>query len=222
MPRSKRSKSNSGIGLKENSISLREKGSFVMPVAPTPPTKPTPPVVPMLTPAGSDTTADTPAAPVASSIPNSSKPVNTELSGMAKKVDELGKAFQGKPAPTKGSEKAASATTTLNKANSIQIAPTSGADSQTIVAAQTAVPDKTPVVNSKPSSLSYIPFIGILAVIAVVLVGLRLFKKQTNKRRTLVDYSQRTTAVMNKEGLDIVVTPQTKTPKVARNFEVRV
>ena len=190
-------------------------------VAPTPPTKPTPPVAPTLTPAGSHTAADLSPAAAANVSQNLSKPVSTELSGTAKKLDELGKAFQGKPVQAKTGEKTAPAPTTINKTNSIQAAPAASTDSQA-VSAQTAVPDKPPVVNSKPSALSYLPFIGIVGVIAVILVGLRLVKRKTKQQRTLIDYSKRTTAVMNKEGLDIVVTPQTTTPKVKSNFEVRV
>ncbi|MBP2663465.1 MAG: hypothetical protein H6Q71_1413 [Firmicutes bacterium] len=190
-------------------------------VAPTPPTKPTPPVAPTLTPASSHTAADLSPAAAANSSQNSSKPVSTELSGTAKKLDELGKAFQGKPVQTKTGDKTAPAPTTINKTNSIQAAPAASTDSQA-VSAQTVVPDKPPVVNSKPSAFSYLPFIGIVGVIAVILVGLRLYKRKTKQQRTLIDYSKRTTAVMNKEGLDIVVTPQTTTPKVKSNFEVRV
>jgi hypothetical protein len=190
-------------------------------VAPTPPTKPTPPVAPTLTPAGSHTATDLAPAAAANSSQNSSKPVSTELSGTAKKLDELGKAFQGKPVQAKTDEKTAPAPTTINKTNSTQAAPAASTDSQA-VSAQTAVPDKPPEMNSKPSAFSYLPFIGIVGVIAVILVGLRLVKRKTKQQRTLIDYSKRTTAVMNKEGLDIVVTPQTATSKVKSNFEVRV
>ena len=190
-------------------------------VAPTPPTKPTPPVAPTLTPADSHTAADLAPAGAANSSQNSSTPVSTELSGTAKKLDELGKAFQGKPTQTKSGDKTAPAPTTVNKTNGIQAVPAAGNDSQA-VSAQTTVPDKPLVVNSKPSAFSYLPFIGIVGVIAVIVAGWRLVNRKTKQQRTLIDYSQRTTAVMNKEGLDIVVTPQTTTSKVKSNFEVRV
>ena len=193
-----------------------------MPVAPIPPTKPTPPVAPTLTPAGSSAATDLPTSAATHSIPNSSKPVSTELSGTAKELDELGKAFQGQPAQTKNGEKSAPAAPTINKTNNIQAAPAAGSDSQAVVSAQTAVPTKPLVVDSKPSGLSYLSFIMIVGVIAMILVGLRLFTRKTKQQRTLVDYSKQTTPVMNKDGLDIVVTPQATTPKVKSNFEVRV
>ncbi|WP_094604340.1 hypothetical protein SPSIL_051380 [Sporomusa silvacetica DSM 10669] len=193
-----------------------------MPIAPTPPTKPTPPIAPTLTPTGSHTGSDFPPASSSNSTPNSGKTVSTELSGTAKKLDELGKAFQGKSAQTKAGEKSAPAATTTNKTNSIQSAPAAGSDSQAAVSAQTAVPAKPPVVNSKPSGLSYLPFIGIVAVTAVILVGLRLFKRKPKQQRTLSDYAKKTATVINKEGLDIAVSPQTTAPKVEKHFEVRV
>lgn len=193
-----------------------------MPIAPTPPTKPTPPIAPTLTPTGSHTGSDIAPASSGNSTPNSGKPVSTELSGTAKKLDELGKAFQGKSAPAKDGEKSAPAAATTNKTNSIKAAPAAGSDSQAEVLAQTAVPAKPPVVSSKPSGLNYLPFIGVVAVTAVILVGLRLFKKKPKQQRTLSDYAKKTATVTNKEGLDIVVSPQTTAPKAEKHFEVRV
>jgi len=193
-----------------------------MPIAPTPPTKPTPPIAPTLIPTGSHTGSDLPPASSGNSTPNSDKTMSTGLSGTAKKLDELGKAFQGKSAQTKDSDKSAPAATATNKTNSIQAAPIAGSDSQAAVSAQTAVSAKLPVENSKPSGLSYLPFIGIVVVTAVILVGLRLFKKRPKQQRTLSDTAKKTATVINKEGLDIVVSPQTTAPKVEKHFEVRV
>lgn len=193
-----------------------------MPIAPTPPTKPTPPIAPTLTPTGSHTGADLTPAAAGNSTPNSSKTVSTGLSGTAKKLDELGTAFQGKSAPAKAGEKSAPAATTTNKTNNIQAAPATGADSQAAASAQTAVPAKPPVANSKPSGLNYLPFIGIVAVAAVILIGLRLLKKKPKQQRMLSDYAKKTAAVTKKEGLDIVVSPQATAPKAEKHFEVRV
>ncbi|CQR72999.1 hypothetical protein SOV_47870 [Sporomusa ovata DSM 2662] len=193
-----------------------------MPIAPTPPTKPTPPIAPALTPTGSHTGTDHPPASSGSSTPNSDKTVSTGLSDTARKLDDLGKAFQGKSAQTKDGEKSAPAATTTNKTNSIQAGPAAGPDSQAAVSAQTAVPAKPPVVNSKPSGLNYFPFIGLVAFTAVILVGLRLFKKKPKQQHTLSDCAKKTATVTNKEGLDIVVSPQTTAPKAEKHFEVRV
>jgi hypothetical protein len=53
-------------------------------------------------------------------------------------------------------------------------------------------------------------------------VGLRLFKNKEKNQRTLVDYSNKPTAVVDKDGLNIIVPNQTKAPKVKSNFEFRV
>ncbi|HWR44860.1 hypothetical protein [Sporomusa sp.] len=193
-----------------------------MPVAPTPPTKPTPPVAPAFTPSRSNTASDLNTASPANSTQNLSKPVSPEVSGTAKKLEGLGEAFQGKATQTKGGEKAEPAATEVSKTNSIQAAPIASFDSQNGVSSQTTVPTKPPAMDSKPSSLSYVPFIGIMGVIVVILLGIRVFKMKTKQPRTLIDYSKRSTTVMNKEGIDIVVSPQTTAPKVKRNFELRV
>ncbi|MBP2630592.1 MAG: hypothetical protein H6Q70_1220 [Firmicutes bacterium] len=184
---------------------------------PTPPTKPTPP---SLTPTGSHSAADTSATTApANATQNSSNLVNPEVAGAAKKVGEIGKALQGNQNQIKDGAKAAS--DTAAKASSKQAIPVASTDSQDAVATQTTVL-KEPAVNNKPTSLSYAPFIGIVVVVAVVLVGLRLFKNKTNEPRTLIDYSARTSTVMSKEGIDIAVSTQTTNNKVKKNFEVRI
>lgn len=185
--------------------------------APTPPTKPTPPV---LTPTGSHSAADssTTTAP-ANSTQNSNNSVSPEVAGAAKKVGEIGKALQGNQSQSKDGAKEASdtAATASNK----QAIPVTSTDSQDAVAVQTTAL-KSPAVNSKPTSLSYAPFVGIVVVVAVVLALLRLFKNKTKEPRTLLDYSERTSTVMRKEGIDIAVSTQPTNNKVKKNFEVRI
>ncbi len=189
-------------------------------VAPNPPTKPTPPV---LTPTGShpasDSDSSTTTAP-ANSTQNSNSLVSPEVAGAAKKVGEIGKAIQGNQVQPKDGAKEAS--DTAAKASSKQAIPVASTDSQDAVATQTTTSLKAPAVNSKPISLSYAPFVGIVVVVALILVGLRLFKNKTKEPRTLIDYSARTSTVMSKEGIDIAVSTQTTNNKVKKNFEVRI
>ncbi|MBP2630457.1 MAG: hypothetical protein H6Q70_1085 [Firmicutes bacterium] len=187
-------------------------------VAPTPPTKPTPPV---LTPTGSHLGMDssTTTAP-ANSTQSSNNSASSEVAGAAKKVGEIGKALQGNQAQSKDGAKEAS--DTAAKASSKQAIPVASTDSQDAITTQTTTAVKSPVINSKPTSLSYAPFVGIVVVVAVVLVGLRLFKDKAKEPRTLIDYSARTSTVMSKEGIDIAVSTQTTNNKVKNNFEVRI
>lgn len=185
--------------------------------APTPPTKPTPP---SLTPTGDHSAADTSTttAPT-NAAQNSNNSVNPAVAGAAKKVGEVAKAIQGNQSQPKDSAKEANDNT--DKASVSKTIPVAATDSQDAAAAQTTVA-KPPAINSKPTSLSYVPFIGIVVVVAVVLVGLRFFKNKTKEPRTMLDYSQRTNTVMSKEGIDIAVSPQEPAPKVKKNFEVRI
>lgn len=185
---------------------------------PTPPTKPTPP---SLTPTGSHSAADTSTTTApANATQNSSNLVNPEVAGAAKKVGEIGKALQGNQNQTKDGAKAAADTT--DKASVSKTIPVAATDSQDATNTQTTTAVKSPAINSKPTSLSYAPFIGIVVVVAVVLVGLRFFKNKTKEPRTMLDYSQQTNTVISKEGIDIAVSPQAPAPKVKKNFEVRI
>ena len=190
-------------------------------VPPTPPTKPTPPVAPARTPASSNTSPNLPAASPTESAQKSSTPQSAEVSGIAKDLEGIRKAFQGKSTQVKDGEKVAPAVTT-SQSNSIKKAAPAPFGSQEGGSAQTTVPPKPLVMDSKPSSLSYVPFVGIVGVVAVILLGLRLFKTETKQPRTVIDYSKTTTTAMNKEGIDVVVSPQTTAPKVKSNFEIRI
>ncbi|SDF13192.1 hypothetical protein [Sporomusa acidovorans] len=196
-----------------------------MPVAPTPPTKPTPPVPPTLTPTGSNASADTHTAAPANSTPNPGKTVNTEATGAVRQLEGLGRAFQGNSPPKTG-EKPGTSDKPANQTQGIQATPaqSAGSGSQAEFSAETAVPAKPPLVESKSLGSGYYMFlVGIVAVVAIVLVGLRLFKnKRKNKQpRTSLDFSKRTTAAMNQEGIHIVG-PQVAAPEGEKHFEVRV
>ncbi|WP_139796312.1 hypothetical protein [Sporomusa malonica] len=143
------------------------------------------------------------------------------MSSTVKELEGLGKAFQGNSTQTKVGEKSEPAAATVSKTNNMA-APIASFDSQARISTQTAVPAKLPAIDSKPASVSYAPFVGIVGITAVILMGLRLFKNRTKQNRTVIDYSKRTTTVINKDGLDIVIAPQTTAPKVKQNFELRV
>lgn len=195
-----------------------------MPVAPTPPTKPTPPVPPTLTPTGSNPSDNTHTGSPANQAQTPSKPVNTEATGAVKQLEGLGKAFQGNSSPKNG-EKPGAPDKPANQTQSIQTVPAQSAGAQAELSAETAVPAKPPVVESKSLGSGYYMFlVGSVVVVAIVLVGLRLFKnKRKNKQLcTAVDSSKQTAAVLNKEGIYIVAPPQAAAPEGEKHFEVRV
>ncbi|MDF2874148.1 MAG: hypothetical protein K0R22_831 [Sporomusa sp.] len=190
-----------------------------MPVAPTPPTKPSLPVVPTVTLPNSNTAGDQHTPAPANQTQPPGKSVSPVVTGTAKELEGLGKAFQGNSTPHKAEAKAEpAAKETPTKS---MIAPGRSFDSQAGTSTQT-VPAQPPVPDSKPSGFSYVPFVVIVGAIAVILLGLRLFKRKKEQQRTIVDYSQRSTAVIGQDGLDIVVSPQTPAPKVKQNFELRI
>lgn len=199
-----------------------------MAVAPTPPTKPTPPVAPTLTPAGTQSPSEqplvTPAAPAVSTQVES-KPVSPEVSATVKKIEEIGKAFQGMPTKTKTGEQAKPAATG-DKPSSGQLAPPAFGNTQNVVTAQTAVPTEPVVTKSKPSIVTFIPFfIGVVVLVAVVLVGMRLFNKKPDKIEqtdTDIDYSKKNAANWNKEDVEITIGPSSAAPKRKINFEAKV
>ncbi|QDR81769.1 hypothetical protein SPTER_31810 [Sporomusa termitida] len=179
-----------------------------MPVAPTPPTKPSPPVAPAVTLPNANT-AGKPPTTAADSSPQPGKTVSPAATGTARELEGLGKALPGNSTPPKAD--ARNITT-----------PARPLAAEAGVAARTTVPAQPPLPERKPAGYSYVPFVAVVVVIAVILCGLRLFKHKKEQQRTVVDYSQHTTAVMNQDGLDIVVSPQTTAPKVKQNFEFRV
>lgn len=169
-----------------------------MPVPPLPPTKPTPPLPPTMTPANS----------------TSSTTANPAVTSGAGTASGAAKSNQAKPGAK--TDSAAAADTSSSKPAS----PLLG--SQETETAQTAVPAQLPLVNSKPAGFNYIPFVGIVGMVAIILFIVKLMKPQPKPARTVIDYSQNTTAAMNKEGIDVLVSTQTTAPKVKSNFELRV
>lgn len=190
-----------------------------MPVAPTPPTKPVPPVAPTVTlPEGN--TAGKPPIQAMDPAPKTGKMVTPPVTGAVKELEGLGKALQGNSAPLKAEAKPEPAVKGAEAQS--MTTPIGSPVAETGVATQTTVPAQPPVPARKPSGYSYVPFVVIVVVIAVILCGLKLFKHRKEQQRTVVDYSRRTTAIMDQDGLDIVVSPQTTAPKVKQNFEFRV
>lgn len=188
-------------------------------VPPTPPTKPTPPVAPTA-PVSANTAPAPPTSSPADAGKASTNPVSLEVSGTTKDLEGIRKAFQpGKQTQTKVAEKAESIATT-SKPNTIKLTPPL-LGAQEGDSAQTTVPTRPLVLDSKPSSLNYVPFVGIVGVVAVVLLVLRMFRIQTTQPRERIDHSKKT-AAMNKEGFDVLVPPQTTAPKAKSSFEVRV
>lgn len=198
-----------------------------MPVAPTPPTKPTPPVAPAHATTGDSSSAATAAgAASTSSTSSTAKQVNPGVAGVADKIEGLGKAFQGNTAPanpaqnkeTKKNEPAG-----INNQNQAGVtAPMNSFATQNNVAAQTTAPAKVSAIDNQSSSFSYLPFLGILVIAALILVGMRLFKNRTATPRTSIAYHKNSDKVTPKEGLNIVASPDSKGPKAKSSFEVRV
>ncbi len=197
----------------------------MMAVAPIPPTKPTPPVAPTLSPAGTQSLSEQQPAAPAASAQKESKPVSPEVSATVKKIEEIGKAFQGMPTKTKTGEQAKPAATG-DKPSSGQLAPPAFGNTQNVAAAQTVVSSEPVVTKSKPSIGTFIPFfVGVVVLVAVVLVGMRMFNKKSDKIEqtdTDIDYSKNNAANRNKEDVEITIGPSSAAPKRKINFEAKV
>lgn len=192
-----------------------------MPVAPTPPTKPTPPVAP----AHATSTDSSPTATSAGTT-STAKQANPDVSGVANKIEGLGKAFQGNtmqsnPAQTKDTKKSEPAAATT-QTNAGAAASMNSFDTQKNAPAQTAAPAKMPALDNQTSSFSYLPFLGIVVITAVILVGMRLFKNRTTKLQTSTDFHKKTDTITPKAGINIVASPNAKASKTKSSFEVRV
>jgi hypothetical protein len=204
------------------------KGGLIMAVAPTPPTKPTPPVAPTLTPAGTQNSSEqqsaAPAVPAASAQ-SESKPISPEVAGAVKKIEEIGKAFQGMPTKPKTGEQAKPAVAD-DKPNNGQPALPAVGNTQNVVTAQSAIAPEPVVNKSNPSIVTFIPFfVGVVVLVAVILVGMRLFNNRSAKSEqpnTDVDYLKNKVANRNKEGVEIIIGPSSTAPKRGRNFETKV
>lgn len=187
--------------------------------APTPPTKPTPPVPPVLTPTGTNTEATDPAAanlhPVKfsnnatdhTSASDTKKTESVEEKPKENSVQAIGAA---KPDASKAVQQAPQESSLAN------VKSDEGMQAQTLV-------DKMPMQQSKSSGFSYAPFIGILVIVAVVLVGVKLLKKNTRETPSMIDDLKQTNAVLPKEGIDIAADENVITnTKPKKKFEVRI
>lgn len=201
-----------------------------MAAAPTPPTKPTPPVPPTLTPAGSQNSAEQqPAAaqtPAVGSL-GTNQQVSPEVSETVKKVEEIRKAFEGMPTKPKAAEQEKTAET-IDKAkpNTSQSWPAANGNTQNVVSSQTAVPPEPVVSKSKPSITAFLPFfVGVVVLVAVVLVGMRLFKgkaAQTGQTAGASEYVESNASENKQDSTKIIIAPPDTAPKSERNFEAEV
>ncbi len=194
----------------------------VTPTAPTPPTKPTPPALPALAPTHANTAAKPADAAPASPPAAAGLAAAPEVTDAVRKLEGLGQAFQGKTtANTAGNKVDAAAGKANGAPNSLQAAPPAAFSAENGAAAgQTAVAVNQPV-PAKATAGSYLPFLGWMAIIIVVVAGLCLFKRRP-RQRPPADYSRQTPATTAQERMDVVVAPRTSAAKVKSNFEVRV
>ncbi|MBP2634648.1 MAG: hypothetical protein H6Q72_555 [Firmicutes bacterium] len=201
-----------------------------MAAAPTPPTKPTPPTPPTLTPAGSQNSAEQ--QPAAVQIPavgssGTNQPVSPEVSEAVKKVEEIRKAFEGMPTKPKAAEQEKPAETgDKAKPNTSQPWPAATSNTQNVVSSQTAVPPQPVVSKNKPSITTFLPFfVGVVVLVAVVLVGMRLFKvksAQTGQTATTSEYVENNPSETKQDSTKIIIAPPDTAPKSERNFEAKV
>lgn len=194
----------------------------VAPTAPTPPTKPTPPALPALAPTHANTAANPAAAAPASPSGAAGLAVTPEVTDAVRKLEGLGQAFQGKTTSNKAGNKVDAATgKATGTPNSMQaVSPTASSRENGAAAGQTAVSPNQPV-PAKASSGSYLPFLGFMVIIIVVVAGLCLFKRRP-RQRALADYSRQPPAMPAQDDVDVVVAPRTSAAKGKSNFEVRV
>lgn len=201
-----------------------------MAVSPTPPTKPTPPVPPTLAPAGSqNNTEQQPGATKNPAIgsPGTNQPVSPEVSETVKKVEELRKAFEGMPTKYKAGEQAKPAETgDKAKPNTSQSWPAATGNTQKAVSSQTTAPPAPVASKNKPSITTFLPFfVGVVVLVAVVLVGMRLFKAKsapTGQTAETNENAKRNAAETSQDSTKIIIAPPDTAPKSERNFEAKV
>ncbi|WP_110955541.1 hypothetical protein [Anaerosinus massiliensis] len=188
-------------------------------IAPTPPTKPTPPVPPTLTPAGTSAEATDPAAANLHPVKFSNSAADHTSASDTKKTESVDEKPQENSVQAKDTGKTDASKTVQQapqESSLVNVNSDEGMQAQTLV-------DKMPMQQSKSSGFSYAPFIGILVIVAVVLVGLKLLKKNTKETPSIIDDLQQTDDALPKEGIDIAADENVITnTKPKKKFEVRI
>ena len=196
--------------------------------APTAPVKPTPPVMPSV----SQTTSGNDGAPADGTA--AVQPPNPDFVNAVRQVESISAALQGKgksgdaapaasnAAPaTKAAAPAANDTKTAAaaKPSGLPAAATSGSD-ESGTAQQTGTTAAAPAKpTSKPNSISYMPFVGIIVIVAVVLTAMKLLKQE--KKRT-PQRSLEQGGLQRKAALDVEALPDEKIKQKKSHFEVRI
>ncbi len=183
------------------------------PTAPAKPTLPIPPAMPAASSTGTDGTSGT--APTGQTA-------SPEFVGAVRKMESLGAALQGKPAAKQEDAAAGKAAVAANaeaKPEKNQNLPLAAGDSTE--AAATGAPQtgvQAPAAAAKPASISYMPFVGIVVLVAVGLTAMRFFKQRQRKPKTALP--QR--AATGQHALDITAAPDDAAKKKKSRFEVRI
>jgi len=183
------------------------------PTAPAKPTLPTPPAMPAASSTGTDGANGTaPAGQTAS----------PEFVGAVRKMESLGAALQGKSAPKQEDAAAGKAAVTAKAAakpeknESIPLAASDSTEAAATGSPQTSV--QAPVNTAKPASISYMPFVGVVVIVAVGLTAMRFFKQRKLKPKTALSQQ----AAAGHHALDITAAPDDAAKKKKSRFEVRI
>lgn len=197
--------------------------------APTAPVKPTPPVMPSV----SQTTSGNDGAPADGSA--AVQPPNPDFVNAVRQVESISAALQGKGKSTDAAPAASNAApsnktaapaandakaATAAKPSGLPVAATAGSDENS-TAQQTgttaAAPAKQP--TPKPTSISYMPFVGIIVIVAVVLTAMKLLKQEKKRtpRRTLEQGE-----LQRKAAIDVEALSDEKIKQKKSHFEVRI
>jgi hypothetical protein len=196
--------------------------------APTAPVKPTPPVMPSV----SQTTSGNDGAPADGSA--AVQAPNPDFVNAVRQVESISAALQGKgksgdaapaasdaPPSTKTAAPAANDTKAAAAAKpaGLPVAATTGSDENS-TAQQAGTTAATPAKPTpKPTSISYMPFVGIIVIVAVVLTAMKLLKQEKKRtpRRTLEQGG-----LQRKAALDVEALPDEKIKQKKSHFEVRI
>lgn len=193
--------------------------------APTAPVKPTPPVMPSV----SQTTSGNDGAP--SDAAAAVQAPNLDFVNAVRQVESISAALQGKgksgeaasdaapsskaAAPAANDTKAVAAA----KPSGLPAAATAGSD-ESGTAQQTGTTAAAPAKPTpKPTSISYMPFVGIIVIVAVVLTAMKFLKQE--KKRTLQKTLEQG-GLQRKTALDVEALPDEKIKQKKSRFEVRI
>lgn len=198
--------------------------------APTAPVKPTPPVMPSAAQATSGNDGAPADAAAAAQAPN------PDFVNAVKQVEAISAALQGQgksgntapaaantvsptnAAASQGND--AKAATAAKPQTTIPAAASTAGTDESSAAQQTSTTAATPAKPAQqPASISYMPFVSIIVIVAVVLTAMK-FLKQGQKKMPQKN-SQRG-RVKREPSLDIEALPDEKIKQKKSHFEVRI